>query len=45
MHFVIRQYIKLTVFIGCAGIELVVKEQGKGEVSELDMATKSTCSN
>ena len=44
MNYFIRQYIKLGVFVGGAGIELVDEEQGKEEVSELDMATKGTCS-
>ena len=39
MHYFIRQYIK---FRG-TGIELVEEEQGKEEVSELDMATKGAC--
>ena len=44
MHYFIRQYIKLGVFVGGAALELVDEEKGKKEVSELDMATKGTCS-
>jgi hypothetical protein len=45
MHYFIRQYIKFGVFVGGAGLELVDEEKGKEEVSELNMATKGTCSN
>ena len=44
MHYFIRQYIKFGVFVGGAALELVDEEKGKKEVSELDMATKGTCS-
>ena len=44
IHYFIRQYIKLGVFVGGAGLELVNEEKGKKDVSELDMATKGTCS-
>ena len=44
IHYFIRQYIKFGVFVGGAGLELVDEEKGKKEVSELDMATKGTCS-
>ena len=44
IHYFIRQYIKMGVFVGGAALELVDKEKGKKEVSELDMATKGTCS-
>ena len=40
MHYFIHQYIKLGLFVGGAGIELVDEEQGKEEVSKLDMAKK-----
>jgi hypothetical protein len=45
MNYFIRQYIKMGIFVGGAGLELVDEEKGKEEVSELDMATKGTCSN
>ena len=44
MRYFIRQYIKFGVFVGGAALELVDEEKGKKEVSELDMATKGTCS-
>ena len=44
IHYFIRQYIKFGVFVGGAALELVDEEKGKKEVSELDMATKGTCS-
>ena len=44
IHYFIRQYIKLGVFVGGAGLELVDEEKGKKDVSKLDMATKGTCS-
>ena len=44
IHYFIRQYIKFGVFVGGAALERVDKEKGKKEVSELDMATKGTCS-
>nr|VFK53642.1 MAG: Protein of unknown function (DUF2846) [Candidatus Kentron sp. TUN]VFK56307.1 MAG: Protein of unknown function (DUF2846) [Candidatus Kentron sp. TUN]VFK62399.1 MAG: Protein of unknown function (DUF2846) [Candidatus Kentron sp. TUN] len=40
----IRQYIKMGVFVGGAGLELVDEEEGKKTVSELNMAAKGTCS-
>lgn len=44
MLYFIRQYIKMGVFFGGAGLELVNEEDGKRTVSELKMATKGTCS-
>ena len=44
MNYFIRQYIKLGMFVGGAGLELVDEEKGKEEMSELDMAIKGTCS-
>jgi hypothetical protein len=44
MNYFIRQYIKLGMFVGGAAIELVDEEEGKKDVSELDMAIKGTCS-
>jgi hypothetical protein len=44
MLYFIRQYIKMGVFVGGAGLELVDKEEGKKTVSDLKMATKGTCS-
>ena len=45
MNYFIRQYIKLGVFVGGAGLELVDEEEGKKDVSKLDLATKGSCSN
>ena len=44
IHYFIRQYIKVGVLVHGAALELVDEEKGKKEVSELDMATKGTCS-
>lgn len=44
MNYFIRQYIKMGLFVGGAGLELVDEKQGKKDVSELNMATKGTCS-
>tara|TARA_Y100000588_G_C13806268_1_gene733091 strand:+ start:201 stop:659 length:459 start_codon:yes stop_codon:yes gene_type:complete len=44
IHYFIRQYIKLGVFVGGAGLELVDAEKGKKDVSKLNMAIKGTCS-
>lgn len=44
MLYFIRQYIKMGVFVGGAGLELVDEEEGKKAVSGLKMATKGTCS-
>jgi hypothetical protein len=44
MLYFIRQYIKMGVFVGGAGLELVNEEEGKKAVSDLKMATKGTCS-
>lgn len=38
------QYIKMGVFVGGAGVELVDEKKGKKQVSKLDMAIKGTCS-
>ncbi len=44
MLYFVRQYIKMGVFVGGAGLELVDEEKGKETVSNLKMATKGTCS-
>lgn len=43
-NYFIRQYIKLGVFVGGAGVELVEEEKGKKEVQDLQLAKKGTCS-
>lgn len=45
MLYFIRQYIKIGVFVGGAGLELVDEEKGKKAVTSLKMATKGNCSN
>lgn len=40
----LRQYIKLGVFVGGAHLELVPDEQGRKDVSELEMAKPGKCS-
>jgi hypothetical protein len=44
-NYFIEQYIKLGVFVGGAGVELVSDEKGKEAVSKLRMAKKGICSN
>ncbi len=43
-HYFIQQYIKMGVFVGGAGVELVAEEKGKLEVQSLALAKKGTCS-
>lgn len=40
----VRQYIKLGVFVGGANLEVVSAEDGKREVSKLELATPGKCS-
>ncbi len=40
----IRQFIKMGVFVGGAGLEQVSEEQGKIAVAKLEMAKPGTCS-
>ncbi len=44
MLYFIRQYIKMGVFVGGAGLEIVDEESGKEAVRDLKLATKGTCS-
>ena len=44
-NYFISQYIKMGVFVGGAGVELVDEEKGKEQVSKLDMAIKGKCSS
>lgn len=44
-NYFIRQYIKMGLFVGGAGVELVDNAQGKEEVNGLDMAKKGYCSS
>ncbi len=43
-NYFIRQYIKLGVFVGGAGLELIPEEQGKAAVAKLHLATPGACS-
>jgi len=43
-NYFIKQYIKMGVFVGGAGLELVDEDIGKIAVLELDMAKKAACS-
>ena len=43
-NYFIRQFIKMGVFVGGAGLEEVPEEQGKADVSKLEMAKSGTCS-
>lgn len=43
-NYFFRQYIKMGVFVGGAGVEEVPEEQGKKEVAQLEMAKLGTCS-
>lgn len=44
MLYFIRQYIKMGVFVGGAGLELVDEDEGKQAIRELKMASGGTCS-
>ena len=43
-NYFIRQFIKVGVFVGGAGLEQIPEEQGKEAVSKLDMAKPGNCS-
>ena len=43
-NYFVRQYIKLGVFVGGAGVELVDGAKGKEEVATLELAKKGSCS-
>ena len=43
-NYFVRQYIKMGVFVGGAGVELVDGEKGKEEVAKLELAKKGNCS-
>lgn len=43
-NYFIQQYIKLGVFVGGAGLELIDEEKGKAEVAKLQLAKSGTCS-
>lgn len=43
-NYFIQQYIKVGVFVGGAGLELVDEEKGKAEVANLQLAKSGSCS-
>ncbi len=43
-NYFIRQFIKLGVFVGGAGLEQVSEDQGKKEIAQLEMAKTGNCS-
>jgi hypothetical protein len=44
-NYFVRQYIKIGVFVGGAGVELMPEEQGKAAVSKLELASQGNCSD
>ena len=43
-NYFIRQFIKIGVFVGGAGLEQIAEEQGKKDVAKLEMAKLGKCS-
>lgn len=43
-NYFVRQFIKMGVMVGGAGLELVEEEKGKADVSKLQLAIKGPCS-
>ena len=43
-NYFVRQYIKMGVFVGGAGLELVDEDKGKAEVAKLQLANNGNCS-
>ena len=43
-NYFIRQFIKIGVFIGGAGLEQITEERGKVAVTKLEMAKPGRCS-
>ena len=43
LHYFIRQYIKMGLFVGGAGLELVDEDEGMKDVSNLKMAKQGSC--
>jgi hypothetical protein len=44
MNYFVRQFIKMGVFVGGAGLELVSEAEGKQAVAELELAKGGSCS-
>lgn len=43
-NYFVKQYLKIGIFVGGAGLELVDEEKGQKAVQELEMAQKGSCS-
>lgn len=43
-NYFVRQFIKMGVFVGGAGLETVPEEQGRAAVAKLELAAAGTCS-
>jgi len=43
-NYFVRQYIKVGVFVGGAGVEQVAEEQGRTDVAKLELARGGSCS-
>jgi hypothetical protein len=43
-NYFIRQYIKMGMFVGGAGLEVIPEEEGKTAVAKLELAKPGTCS-
>lgn len=43
-NYFVRQYIKMGVLVGGAGVELVTEQQGKTDIAPLEMAQAGKCS-
>lgn len=44
MNYFVRQFIKMGLFVGGAGLEVVDEEAGKKEVAQLELAKPGSCS-
>lgn len=44
-NYFIRQFIKIGVFVGGAGVELMPEEEGKAAVAKLELASAGSCSD
>lgn len=44
VNYFVRQFMKLGVFVGGAGLELVSEDEGKKEIAKLELAAKGACS-
>jgi hypothetical protein len=44
LNYFVRQFMKMGVFVGGAGVEQVSEEEGKKQVSSLALAKSGNCS-